>query len=411
MTTYQKFINWAKDNGAIFDDLSLHKYDNGERGIHSKKGTRKGKTIIKIPLKLIIHDGMGENTFYGNKVKKYADSFQNYKIIMVILYILSTNNKVSFFKPYYDILPKNILNFPIFWNDTDKEMLKGSNIHSEIIIRQRNILNDYNKICKIVPTFKNEVSIKQFLWVRTIVGSRNFGIEINNKHRVAMVPLCDLLNHDNNPDVNWFFDYKDKYFKMKSNRYIKQNIPITDTYGSKSNLKYFLFYGFTIANNDNDLIFINIEHGSNNKKLKDMLIPSINGYLGKDNNNMFFNKLISFLRISVSSKETLKKNNRLSYYSQPFDINNELLTLKAFKVYLNTLINKYTYFFSKNHPERRDNIIKFSKRWNAYNLVMGEISVINIYLELIKNGENILNKKEKRHFNNSYLEQLINYVN
>ena len=42
MTTYQKFINWAKDNGAIFDDLSLHKYDNGERGIHSKKGTRKG---------------------------------------------------------------------------------------------------------------------------------------------------------------------------------------------------------------------------------------------------------------------------------------------------------------------------------------------------------------------------------
>ena len=408
MTNYINFIRWAKENGAEFSDLTLNTYNNGERGIHANKGLRKGTCVIKIPLNIIIHDGMGEQTRYGLLLQKYAHLFNNFKIIMVIIYILTTNLKDNFFKPYYDILPKNTENFPIFWENNQLLMLKGSNIISEILLRQKIIVRDYENICKIIPEFKKKFSIRDFLWVRTVVGSRNFGIDIDNIHRVAMIPLSDMLNHDPNPDVRWFFDQKDNYFKMIGNRYIKKNVAVTDTYGSKSNLKYLLFYGFTIPDNNNDVIYINIEHGKTNKQLKDSLIPSVKGYLDRNMNTLFFDELLAFFRISVSPKHVLEKEQYLDFYKTPYSIESELLCLKAFGVYLKTVLQNYKYFFSKGNSHNRENIEKFSNTWNAYNLVMGEIAIINFYLKIIDAGEKVLKRQDSNYLNNNYLLSLVN---
>ena len=388
MSNYKSFVKWCNDNGAKISDLSLETYENNERGIHAINGIRKSKTIIEIPERLIIHDGMGKETAYGQMIKKHEVYFKNLKIIYVMLFILETYKTDSFYNPYYDILPKNTDNFPIFWKKEDIILMSGSNIINEIIIRQNDIIKDYEKICELIPNFKISHTVRDFIWCRTVVGSRNFGINIDNIHRVALVPISDLLNHDKDPDVTWGFNQKSRSFKMISNRYLKKGKAITDTYGSKSNMKYLLFYGFTLENNyKKDILYINLVHGSNNQELKNYLKKNVVGYLNTNINSSFFHDILLFLRVSVSDTETLTSYKKISYYQKPFSLNNEKLALKAFIIYLKTLLKNYKYF-NKNS---KNNYEKFSVKWNCYNVIMGEINIIHFYLNYLNNVNEALN--------------------
>ena len=100
-----------------------------------------------------------------------------------------------------------------------------------------------------------------------------------------------------------------------------------------------------------------------------------------------FHEILFFLRVSVSDVNTLKNNKIISYYQEPISVDNEKLAIQAFKIYLNTKLKDYKYFNenSKNEYEQ------FSKKWNCYNLIMGEINIIKFYIKYLQNVECILN--------------------
>jgi histone-lysine N-methyltransferase SETD3 len=387
------FMNWAKLNGAIFPDISFKVYGENERGVHSRSKIRKGSNLIKIPLKMIIHDGMGEHTPIGNKLVKYNQGrINNFSIIMVVVFILTTIKTNNFFKPYYDILPRDVSNFPIFWSNIEYELLTDSHILYMIRQRQKSFIEDYQTIIKICPEFK-QWSVKEFLWVRTIVGSRNFGINIHGVSRTALVPLSDMLNHDSNPKVKWGFDNKDDFFKMKSNESFKKNIAITDTYGKKCNSQYFLYYGFTQPDNPQNTIYINLIHpNSNNKQIKDEIIANVKGFLGKDIDKLIFNELMTFLRISLATKQMIKKYKYRSQYFYPLNNSHETTVLKALDVYLNTLLSKYRITRNKIN-ELLTCTPRLSKKWNGLILLKGEIEVIFFYKKLIQQSLDYITKK------------------
>ena len=101
--------------------------------------------------------------------------------------------KDSFFKPYYDILPKDVTNFPVFWTDKEIGYLKGSSLPGEIRQRREKIRNDYNIIGGLIPGFFDNFTFEKFLWCRTIVGSRNFTITIDGSKRTSMVRKYSTL--------------------------------------------------------------------------------------------------------------------------------------------------------------------------------------------------------------------------
>ncbi len=397
------FMNWAKKNGAIFPDISFKIYGENERGLHSQKNIRRGTNLIKIPLNMIIHDGMGETTSIGHKLIKYKSRINNFSIIMVTVFILTTIKTNHFFKPYYDILPRDISNFPIFWNNAEYDLLTGSHILYMIRHRQKSFIEDYRTIIEICPEFK-QWTLKDFLWARTIVGSRNFGINISGISRTALVPLSDMLNHDQNPMVKWSFDNKDDYFKMKSNEHLKKNIAITDTYGNKCNSQYFLYYGFALPNNFKNTIRVNLIHPhSNDKQNKDEIVQNVKGLLGKDIDKLIFNELMVFLRISLSDKKMIKKYKYRSQYFYPINNAHEIIVLKAFDVYLNTLLSKYKLSYDKINEQLSDTP-RLSKKWNGLILLKGENEVIFFYKKLIQQSLDYITKK-----NDSFDEKYNSY--
>ena len=255
---FTEFVNWMKSHGAKFPDQHLVKYTEECRGVHAKKNIPRDRQIAYVPLKLLIHEGHGQQTDVGSKV---WNSPNNNIIVpahtQVIIYMLVSGARdaargqgcTSFHAPYYRILPETFDCFPIFWNEEEMSWLKGSDLVRQIHDRKRNILADHYEVARIYPEWNNLFSEDDFLWCRTAVGSRNFGININGVKRTTMVPWADMLNHFRPRETSWTFDNSQQGFTMTSLKQLSSGQQIMDSYGKKCNSKFLMHYGFAIENN------------------------------------------------------------------------------------------------------------------------------------------------------------------
>ena len=197
-TVFDRFEKWLIDNGAKFPGLYFKMYGPDQRGVHCKKDIDRNRRIMYVPLKCLITDQMARQTKTGSlliSIEKRLSAPNHNQIIVFMLEDMM--KKDSFFKPYYDILPKDVSNFPVFWTDKEVEYLKGSTLGGEIQQRREKIRNDYNIIGGLIPGFFDNFTFEKFLWCRTIVGSRNFTITIDGSKRTSMVRSCSVCSECN----------------------------------------------------------------------------------------------------------------------------------------------------------------------------------------------------------------------
>ena len=154
---YNVFLKWLNDNGAVGESLYFKKYTNTMRGVVSQKPIPTKTVVMKIPLKLLVHSNIPKNK--SDIVKKLIDFdvvFFSEKHVYLSIYIAETiSDPGHFFQPYYSMLPENLDNIPLFWDNEEMELLlAGSNIISDIKKKQRDITVEYKSIIRYVPSFK-----------------------------------------------------------------------------------------------------------------------------------------------------------------------------------------------------------------------------------------------------------------
>ena len=121
MTSHNKdfmdLVSWIRANGGTISNIGITNSTKEERGVYSRKTIRNNTKVIKIPKTLIIHDGLGQVSYYGKELLRgnHAD-INNLQIALVVIFMLDDMRKDSSFLPYYKILPKQLKTFPIFWN-------------------------------------------------------------------------------------------------------------------------------------------------------------------------------------------------------------------------------------------------------------------------------------------------------
>ena len=118
--TLDIFINWLNENGAEFPDIYFQTYKKNERGVPTKHRLSSNKTLIKIPRRLLIYTDMGKRSPWGQLVARQPQGISGLNLVYICLYMLQDMHGENRFKPYYDILPKNLNNFPLFWNKSEK---------------------------------------------------------------------------------------------------------------------------------------------------------------------------------------------------------------------------------------------------------------------------------------------------
>jgi len=250
------FDAWLKEHGAVYPSVALREYANGAcRGVLALEHIPAQSTVIAIPHQLLITDAMGRSQCEsGRLVFASRCELSMPHLIAVVLYILDTRaDPTCFFKPYYDVLPVDWSDFPVFWSEEQLDTwLHGSPLVNDVRERRATIRADYDAVCRVVSGFADKHAFRDFLAVRTAVGSRNFGIVVDGEKRTSMIPLADMLNHFRPRETSWCFDNVKRCFVINSLRDLEPGQQVLDSYGRKDNSRFLLHYGFAVENNRED---------------------------------------------------------------------------------------------------------------------------------------------------------------
>ena len=221
---YSIFKDWLIENGAIFKKNIDFPYVYGPFnliGCKSISDINENESILLIPKKLMII----------SKELKYLDSYiedfeeELYEDTdMATLYLtlhlcLELNNKNSFFRPYFDLIlhNENFLDYFI------EENMKYFDEDDRIIKSIKQTLNELDELYDTVKEgkyFKN-ISKKEFLFCYSQVVSRQFYID---KNCTALIPLADLLNHNNLMVHYELYDSENYVFKYTDNFTVSSDV-------------------------------------------------------------------------------------------------------------------------------------------------------------------------------------------
>jgi protein-histidine N-methyltransferase len=407
------FKNWLKKNGAKFPHLYIENYNKGERGVKTRKNLNSNKNIIYIPKKLIIYVDMGKKTDWGVQLQKYHESVSSPDITYILLFMIKNiDNKEDFFYPYYQTLPKNLNHLPIFWREKDLQFLESSYIRKEVEKRKQSFINDYGILCRACNNFADVCSEDKFMYVRSIIGSRNFGLFIDGTKQSAMVPFADMLNHSENTNTKWYYNSKKHRFVLDSVNKIKSGSEIVDTYGTKCNSKYLLYYGFTLSDDFENRNYIEIrvsqqvKTGSLFLEKNKLISNAYKCYINADFGSNEFSSLLRFLRIANASKEEFESiSNHLNNGLTPISKRNEIATLSHLAFYVKKTLESYTKTIEENKKELKK-LISYSNATFAVKLVIGEKKILKaisdfckLSLEILLFNRRISKRKLKNNMN------------
>jgi len=432
---FREFDDWLRANGAKYPNVELRDYGQEVRGCHVTKDINEEEIIINIPLKCLITVEMGKETDIGRSILLSNIELDAPKhIFLMVFMLIDSKNPNSFFKPYYNILPKTLNNMPIFWSNEELDYLQGSYLLNQIDERITAIEADYSAICSIAPNFKRLVTLKEFKWARMCVCSRNFGLIINGIRTAALVPFADMLNHYRPRETKWQFDDTLQGFTVTSVQQIVNGAQVYDSYGQKCNHRFLLNYGFSVENNveadgfcpnEVPLLFqLNRSDPLYDTKIslwrRDSSLPSRRLRVSVcDNENSRI--LFALLRIIASDQDDLNyylstssstHNSMTSYRSirelyTPISLKNEIKTLKLLDSLCNDYLSKYKNSYEID-CDKLNCLPMFSNERHAVIQVKGEKEILLFYQDLSAIGLKIL-QMDNQIVNNNLSNEL-NYI-
>jgi histone-lysine N-methyltransferase SETD3 len=388
---FDAFVKWLLDNGAKFPGLYFKCYGNDQRGVHCKEDIPPNKRIMYVPLRCLITDQVARRTPTGQKllgIEKRLSAPNHNQIIVFMLEDM--RNEKSFFKPYYDILPKDVTNFPVFWTEKEVRYLQGSNLPEEIVQRRKKIRSDYEIIGDLLPDFFEHVTFDKFLWCRTIVGSRNFTITIDGSKRTSMVPQADMLNHYRPRETSWTFENSCRCFTITSLKTLSAGQQVMDSYGKKCNSKFLLHYGFAVERNREasgeclNKVCVKMQMKDTDTCLRDklFLVPRVKKfpvnmtYTSKDNQ-----AALAFVRVVVAA-DRLQVQSLTDTHTVRLDDNNEMAAVRAIADQLAERLKGYPTTYQEDLRKMKSGtLVPFTNERNALIVMMGEKEIAHMWIQ------------------------------
>ena len=433
---YSIFKNWLIENGAIFTKNIDFPYAYGPFnliGCKSVSEIKECESILLIPKKLMIISK--ELTYLDEYIEDIDDELYE-DTDMATLYLtlhlcLDINNPKSFFRPYFDLILSN-QNFLDNFTEENMKFFEEDDTIIKSINQTMNELDELYNIIKEGKYFKN-ITKKEFLFCYSQVVSRQFYID---KHCTALIPLADLLNHNNlmvhyelYDSENYVFKYTD-YFTVSTD-VSKDIVPTTIKQYPNNNIISIEIHPFVkksksnddedkeepIKINTNDYFSISTSKGQNIAKGKQVFNNYFNGgnkYLLKNYGFCLIDNIYDYTLINFNIEKgkdiyldkyleivfgTKYKTNKDPFYN--------ILKIKIYFNELNFFLVKYYRFFYFYES------VKDVKQYVNYIFDIDlEISFIKLAIERLKlkyNCDKIeeVEELENELFNNK--ENIINY--
>lgn len=253
---YDVLLQWLRDGGSKFSQLELKYYTVDYRGVHAKSRMEKDQIILEVPLPLIMTSDLAKTCAIGLRIRSSGCQLRSSHSWLACMLLQEKYDPNSFFRPYIDTLPQHYRNMPIFFDDDELHELKGSFSLKMISDRKISLKQEYDNIVQHVPEFR-KYHLHEFMWARLAVITRIFGFEVNNQKTDGLVAMADMLNHKRPNETSWHFDGSLNAFTITTTKRLLKGAQVFDSYGRKCNSRFFVNYGFTLdQNEDNQAVMI-----------------------------------------------------------------------------------------------------------------------------------------------------------
>jgi len=396
---FDRFVSWLLKNGAKFPHLYFKCYSSDQRGVHCREDIGRNKRIMYIPQKCLITDEIARRTKTGELLMTIEKRLSAPNHNQIIVFMLQDMLKpTSFFKPYYDILPQDVSNFPVFWKEDEIKHLEGSTLPTEVRQRIAKIRNDYDIIGEVIPNFLRDFTFEKFLWCRTIVGSRNFTITIAGGKRTSMVPQADMLNHYRPRETSWTYENDIDCFTITSLKPLKKGQQVMDSYGKKCNSKFLLHYGFAVERNReangvclNKLtVQLDISDSDALMRRKLPMIPRAkkfrisSSYQAKETR-----EALDYARVAVANEDELRGMTKS--HTGVVSLRNEVASLGLIAKAMEARLEAYPTTLEQDNALMASNTLTpFSNRRNALIVMIGEKEIGAMWITIFKEIQPLL---------------------
>lgn len=242
-----------KNKLGIKDSIKL--FDRANRGIYSDKPIEKNHVIIRIKSKYLLEFQRIEHLYP-------IDGIDNINSIVAFHLTRLFYEQDEFWSCYIDLLPQDISEFILFWNEQDLSLISNTSVEVDLQKHIESIDNDFtliylfNKQNNVVSydIVSDDNLYSTWLRFRLLVGSRIFGYSKHGESISGIIPYIDMINHSIEPNTTWYYDNLSESFVLVSTKLIPPGNEIVDDYGVSNNLELLLYYGFTIKQNPKPIL-------------------------------------------------------------------------------------------------------------------------------------------------------------
>merc|ERR1711964_914557 len=254
--TFARLNRWLATNGA---DLRKVYFDSDQRILRVRRKIKAGEVILTVPPELFMSTTLARTDSKIIQLLEKKMELGTHQLISIYMLeeMKNKKEKSTFWQPYIDVLPPRYDDIPIFWTDEEIAELQGDAL-ARWERRRKTLSDDYDAIVSHCPGFKETATLEEFMWARTAVITRTFGIKVNNEKITTNLPI-DFVMHANVPDTTWGYDQAKGCYHITAVRDIPKNKFLTITYGKKANARFLVNYGFCLPVNSRNQGFLEMD--------------------------------------------------------------------------------------------------------------------------------------------------------
>lgn len=219
----ERALVWARTSGATWDGIEPVIDEGGNASMRASRALSPGETIVVLPRRLVIVDrtpGLSPRDAIATWLA------------------LEIRRSESRWAPYLATLPVHLAELPMFHVI---DALAGTTAFALVTEDRRDVRRSYEAL----PTeLRGRLSLADFAWGCAIAQSRGFHAPGSVEHRIALLPVVDLFDHQLG-DTTWTFDPSDGTFSITTERAFLAGEPVGFPYGDHSNTQLYVHYGFT----------------------------------------------------------------------------------------------------------------------------------------------------------------------
>lgn len=192
----------------------------------------------------------------GKKLTEKRFAPGGYRLNSPTMTVMATANMESqdkgedglFYKHW--LVQPGLDDFPVFFNEDERSWLEGSPFLEFVDEEIENTRYDYALITKDIPEYGEKFSYERYMKEKFLVTSRNFGVTIDGADTNIQVPLADMFNTETPKNAYWYYNNAKNGFSVEADSDIKAGEQIFDSYGTKCNYRFFLYYAFINLDKD-----------------------------------------------------------------------------------------------------------------------------------------------------------------